>query len=408
MKKTALLLSTYPFKVPRHGGQIRLDSIATAYRDAGWNLVSLAVYESESHGPELLSPNDVPFNFDSPYRFYKGDRAIPMITDLLSGAFACAEDGGFAHIRSKLPERIDVIHVEQPWLWPLAKKIRALAQYSNCLLIYGSQNIEEPLKRDIFQSYGIVGADDALQEILELEQAAAREADIALAVTNSDLAIIRSWGAENAMLAANGISHWQATQENLSTWKEKLPDAPWILYVASAHPPNFTGFVSCVGDTLGCIPPDSRLVVAGSVCEHLYRELAKTRWHSLNLSRMQLLYVLSDEDLAAVKSLAHAFLLPIPHGGGSNIKTAEAIYSGKHVIGSETAFRGFEDYLDLPQINVARNPRDFQQFMRSLLSEDQGNTADAGSDTRKALLWSETLANIPREAEKLLNKSCVA
>ncbi|MCP8467865.1 hypothetical protein NK553_28340 [Pseudomonas sp. ZM23] len=408
MKKTALLLSTYPFKVPRHGGQIRLDSIARAYRDAGWQLVSIAVYESESHNPDLVQSCDVPFNFDSPYRFYQGNRSIPMITDLLSGAFACAEDGGFPQIRNKLPERLDVIHVEQPWLWPLAKKIRAMPQYSHCLLIYGSQNIEEPLKRDIFQSYKIVDAEDALQDVLKLERQATQEADISLAVTQSDLAVIRSWGAKNAMLAANGIAHWQADDRDLENWKQKLPDAPWILYVASAHPPNFTGFVSCVGDTLGCIPPDSRLVVAGSVCEHLYRELSKTRWHSLNLSRMQFLYVLSDEDLAAVKSLAHAFLLPIPHGGGSNIKTAEAIYSGKHVVGSETAFRGFEDYLDLPQINVARSPKDFQHAMRKLLGENHGGTTEAGSGSRKALLWSQTLANIPKEAEKLLNKSSIA
>ena len=106
----------------------------------------------------------------------------------------------------------------------------------------------------------------------------------------------------------------------------------------------------CVGPSLGCFPPDSRLVVAGSVCSHLYQHLAATRWQSLNLSRLELLNTLPDEDLAAVKTLAHGFLLPILHGGGSNIKTAEALYSGAYVLGSEAAFRGFEDLLDLPEV----------------------------------------------------------
>lgn len=401
-KPNVLLLSTYPYKVPRHGGQLRLANIAKAFADNGWGVHSIAIYEPENYAENHTLPDDVPFGMDSPFRRYQGTHPIPMITDLLSGPFATSDDGAFPQIRKKLPERLDAIHVEQPWLWPLAQRIKSMPQHQNCVLIYGSANIEAPLKRDIFQSYDI-NAENVLAEIEALEMTAAREADIALAVTQADLQQLVQWGAKRPLLAANGISHWEASEESIASWKTQLPEAPWILYVASAHPPNFTGFIKCIGDSLGCIPPDSRLVIAGSVSEHIYRELVNTRWHSLNMSRLQLLHILPEEDLAAVKTLAHAFLLPIPHGGGSNIKTAEAIYSGKHVIGTETAFRGFEDYLDLPQVNPAQSPQAFQRLMRETLGGEPIGTSEIGSGKRSGLLWSATLAPIPLEARRLIS-----
>jgi glycosyltransferase involved in cell wall biosynthesis len=401
-KPNVLLLSTYPYKIPRHGGQLRLANIAKAFADNGWDVNSIAIYEPESYAEHHTLPDDVPFGMESSFRRYQGTLPIPMITDLLSGPFAASDDGAFPQIRKKLPERIDAIHVEQPWLWPLAQRIKSMSQHQDCILIYGSANIEAPLKRDIFQSYD-VKADSVLAEIESLEITAAREADIALAVTQADLQQLVQWGAKRPLLAANGISHWEASEESIASWKTQLPEAPWILYVASAHPPNFTGFIKCIGDSLACIPPDSRLVVAGSVSEHIYRELVNTRWHSLNMSRLQLLHVLPEEDLAAVKTLAHAFLLPIPHGGGSNIKTAEAIYSGKHVIGTETAFRGFEDYLDLPQISPAQSPQAFQRLMRETLGGEPTGTSEIGNGKRSGLLWSATLAPIPLEARRLIS-----
>lgn len=401
MKPGVLLLSTYPLVEPRHGGQLRLAHIGRAFSAAGWQVESLAVYEPEGCKPQHLGPRDVAFPGDSPYRKFHG-RGVPLINDLLSGPFAAADDGGFGAVLRNLPQRIDAIHVEQPWLWPLAQRIKQLPQFENAVLIYGSQNIEAPLKQDILASYHVSGAEAVIAEIDALEQRAAREADIALAVTQSDLGALIKWGARQPTLAPNGIAPWQAQPDDLERWRARLPKAPWMLYVASAHPPNFTGFTQCVGPSLGCFPPDSRLVVAGSVSEHLYHHLAASRWHSLNLSRLQLLHSLADEDLAAVKTLAHAFLLPIPHGGGSNIKTAEALYSGAYVVGTEAAFRGFESFLDLPEVTVARSPGEFQAAIRDVLARPP-SLALPGSGKREALRWDRCLAAIPVAAGTALN-----
>ena len=124
-----------------------------------------------------------------------------------------------------------------------------------------------------------------------------------------------------------------------------------------------------------------------------------------NLSRLELLFVLSDEDLAAVKTLAHAFLLPIQHGGGSNIKTAEALYSGKYVIGSEAAFRGFQPFIDLPEVTVARSPSQFQQAMRSVLQRPALSPAPvAAGDLRYGLQWDQCLAPVPEAATRITKR----
>ncbi len=406
--KTVLLLSTYPITSPRHGGQVRVANIAKTFGENGWCVMHLAVYEPEGYPPSTLGSNDVSFPAGSSFRKYKGTY-VPLINDLLSGEFAASEQGGFAEIIKKLPPVIDVIHVEQPWLWPLVLRIKQLRQYSNACLIYGSQNIEAPLKQEILDSYGIKGAESVISDIDALERKATLEADIAVAVTQADYDILNAWGAKMPLLAPNGIAPWSAKPEVLESWKERLPGSPWILYVASAHPPNFKGFNECLGSSLACIPPDSKLVVVGSVCEHLETTLRESRWGQLNLSRLQLLYMLSDDDLDAVKTLAHAFLLPIPHGGGSNIKTAEAIYSGKYVVGTESAFRGFEQHLELSEISVARTPNEFHAAIRKRLTGPatiDSNGPDRGG--RESLTWARSLESIPRAAIQVIEKKAQA
>lgn len=399
MKPVVLLLSTYPFVLPRHGGQIRLANIAKAYQEKGWSLVSLAVCSPDSYPKKSLGINDLTIPDELKWKKFNG-RILPLIDDILIGIYAASDDG-FHKIVKRLPSHIDVIHVEQPWLWGLANRIREHKLYRNVKLIYGSQNIEAPLKREILANYIDENVDDVLEEIILLEQGAAREADLCFAVTEADRQVLLQLGSQNVLLARNGIEPWKASPDTLDKWRRKLPSAPWILYVASAHPPNFTGFMDVVGESLGCIPPDSRLVVAGSVSEHIYRIFEKSRWHTLNLSRLQVLNVLSPSDLAAVKTLAHAFILPLPYGGGSNIKTAEALYSGAYVIGTTAAFRGYEDFMRLPEIFVTNSPADYQRIIPAVLQRPL-LVSENSTELRISLRWEHCINNIPESARNLL------
>ena len=271
-------------------------------------------------------------------------------------------------------------------------------------MIYGSQNIESPLKREILSDYGVRDIDEVISIIAALEQQAAREAHVSIAVTQSDLDMLVSYGASRVLLAPNGVEPWRATEDRIEKWRAKLPDCPWLFYVASAHPPNFSGFVRIVGESLGFIPPDSRLVVAGTVSEHIYDILAKTRWHALNLSRLQLLFTLSHSDLAAVKELAHVFILPVFHGGGSNLKTAEAIYSGSYVVGSKSAFRGYEDFLGLPEITTTDTPLEFRSAVSAALQRPRSIAKIEKDGLRRSLCWDNCLASIPETVQLIMRE----
>jgi hypothetical protein len=402
-KGTVLILSTYPLVAPKHGGEVRLLNIRRVYENAGWRVIPLAVYPEEAYPKWNTGPRDIGFPADSPYRLFNG-RNLPFVTDIASGAFASSQDAALPQILASIPDRIDVIHVEQPWLWPLAKALRESPKYSSSFLVYGSQNIEAPLKRGIFNDWNIVECEDAIEAVDQLERKAAGEADLTVAVTQEEVDVLTSWGVKNVKLLPNGIEPWQADEDAIAEWRQKLPKHPWLLYVASAHPPNFTGFAQVFGESLGCFPPTSRLVIAGSVTEHIYQVMSNTKWSTLNLSRLQLLFTLSDRDLAAVKSLAHGFILPIPFGGGSNIKTAEALYSGAYVVGTPSAFRGFESFVELPEVIVGANAKEFQRAVKDVLARPRAVPLQAGSqqsELRQSLRWDVCLAPLPAMVDKL-------
>jgi glycosyltransferase involved in cell wall biosynthesis len=401
-QRTVFLLSTYPFQRPRHGGQIRLSKIVNTYRASGFIVHSLAVYENDHYTIEDLSLNDIPMPSSGPFQLYQ-KRSVPYISDFLAGKFSASDEGAFRIILGRVPERVDIIHIEQPWLLPLAKRLRK--EYSACrhaCLIYGSQNIEAPLKKSIFKHYK-VRANDVLKEIEALEIEAAKEAHLTLAVTSEDKSVLERFGAQNVILIPNGVSSWQASEERLDYWRSRLPSVPWILFIASAHHPNYTGFVDCVGNSLAYIPPDSRLVIVGSVGDHIYSILSKTRWRDINLSRLTLLSVLNDHDVAAVKTLAHAFLLPILDGGGSNLKTAEALYSGKYVVCTPNSLRGFEAYHSLPKVFVAESQNDFRKAICNVLrSPPTAPVTPESAEIRKKLLWDHCLIDLSDAIQKLV------
>ncbi|MDX3805314.1 MAG: glycosyltransferase [Bosea sp. (in: a-proteobacteria)] len=404
-KGNVLILSTYPIAEPRHGGQLRVLNMKRAYESAGWAVVPIAIYPDESYSVSQVGPHDIPFPVSSPYRLFAGQR-IPLIDDLQSGNFASAPDGGFNRVLAVAPESIDVIQVEHPWLWPLAIKLRQHPKFSSSLLVYSSHNIEAPLKAEILKAYTGSSINHVVDAITTLEKRATREADLVLAVTDQEAEIMRDWGGELIVVAPNGIEPWTVKEEISLPWKERLPKAPWLLYVASAHPPNFTHFGEIFAGSLACFSPTSRLVVAGAVSEHLYRTISATRWNSLNFSRIQLLFELSDMDLSAVKSLAHGFLLPIPFGGGSNIKTAEAIYSGKYVVGTSAAFRGYEAYIDLPEIRIGRDAAGLHAAIRDVTAASPASVApnSVGWNRRQHLRWSKSLEPVPDTISKLCHK----
>ncbi|MGX4643835.1 glycosyltransferase [Massilia sp. SYSU DXS3249] len=397
-----LMLAPYPVRRPRHGGQLRAAAMVRVYEAAGFDVHPVGFYQAEAYEAADIGPDDVAFPGDSPFRNYRGV-PMPALSDFLMGPFSVASDTVFRQVAGALPGPVDVIQIEQAWLYPLARWLQLESPLCrDAMLVNSSHNIEAPMKRAILgQQYEPALIEQAVADMAAIEAELARDAALSLAVTREDAETLRSYGAPSVLHAANGISPWQADPERCARWRARLPQQPWPIFIASAHPPNYTGFLDAVGDSLACIPEGSKLVIAGGAGPHLERELGKSRWRELNLSRLQVLGVLDDADLAAVKSLAHAFLLPIGGGGGSNIKTAEALYSGRPVVCTPTAMRGFERFAGLPEVLIAETPAQFQDSIRKVLELTPAAPA-AVDAVRASLTWDACLATVPREVAALL------
>ncbi|WP_332876216.1 glycosyltransferase [Massilia sp. S19_KUP03_FR1] len=397
-----LLLVPFPIRRPRHGGQLRAAAMARAYKSAGFEVHSVAFYQAEAYEAADLGRFDVAFPADSPYRNYL-NTPMPILSDFLMGPFSVSHERILRQVIDQLPGPVDVIQLEQPWLYPLAAALRRQsAQCRGALLVNSTNNIEAPMKRAMLAGqFSDSLIDQMVADMDAIERDLTREAVLSLGVTVDDAAVLREYGALRALHAPNGISPWRADPAHLDKWRKRLPSRPWPIFIASAHPPNFTGFLDAIGDSLACIPKDSKLVVAGGVGPHLERALRKSPLGAFNMSRLQILGVLDDADLAAVKSLAHVFLLPIGAGGGSNIKTAEALYSARPVICTRTALRGFEHFADLPEVTVAETQEAFQQAIKAALQAPAHSAVP--SPLRHSLTWEACLAGVPQAVRELLD-----
>ena len=392
-----LVLGSYPTRRPIHGGQLRLAQVVAAYRRHGLAVRQVNVFVTQpvySHvGPirHWLTGAGLDMSLSRQHLRDGLATQVPFVEDLASGETVAANDKRVAIIE-RYAGRVDWVHVEQPWLFPLVQRLRERGRLGRFRLIYGSQNIEHPLKRAIFNQYRVVGGEAALVAIEALETAAAREADLVVAVTAEDARQLSQWTRAPVVLAPNGVQPWSSAGWQKRRWLARLGRAPFALYVASAHPPNIQGFCEAFGESLAALSPLQRVVIAGSVAEHVVRTDWFRRWEALNARRVYVAGLLSASELSALKDLAHSILLPVTAGGGSNLKSAEALYAGSNVVSTPLAMRGFEAYSDLPGVTVASPGLEFCQAVASSLQRPAPPVDHAGLARRQHLTWSSTLA----------------
>lgn len=413
-----LVLGSYPVARPIHGGQIRLSEILRAYRAAGVDTRLVSIWPDQAVYRNRLTWRWRPGARTQALDFalaadvlnqYRGQRA-PFIEDLASGDFIAGDEERVRRIERFCAGPLDWVHVEQPWLLPLALRLRERGRLGEFQLVYGSQNIEHGLKRAILQQYGVAAdvIDAVTRAVRTLEQQAAAEARIVAAVTRDDAAWLAGYAGGEPVLAANGVRPWRAAPAALARWRARLGSEPFGLFVASAHPPNITGFCESFGESLAALSPTQRIVIAGSVAEHVLASGWFRRWEALNRRRVVALGMLDAADLDAVRELAGLFVVPVTRGGGSNLKTAEALYSGQPVVATPHAMRGFEHLSDLAGVVVAEPGGAFARAVHDGLSRlpasrqpvgpSDGRDARGASSRdrarREALTWSSTLADL--------------
>jgi hypothetical protein len=151
-------------------------------------------------------------------------------------------------------------------------------------------------------------------------------------------------------------------------------------------------FFDVFGDRFGFLAPNEALCIFGGAAAQIERLLKGRDYEDLSRSRLRFPGVVDAASLAAIKELTRVFVLPILDGSGSNLKTAEALFSAKWVVGTPTSFRGFESFATLPHVFMANPGRDFRDAVRTAMASPPPALSEQQRRRLLDLSWERTLA----------------
>lgn len=397
-----LLLATYPIDTPLHGGQLRVSNIAAAYRRAGHQVEVCGVLGSSSYpgasgflpypGAELLMVDT--------------GGVYGLMDDWAIGRRYAVNADCFEGLAAIITTKPDIIHVEQPFLFAFAKRYAATC-CTRPTILYGSQNIEFRLKNTILKNYIEPGNAARCAELIEkIEIEASREADGVVCVSQHDFDWSTTVTDVPVLLAPNGVNPWQATAADLQYARKVSGGKRFALFCASAHPPNMKGFFDMFGGGFGSLTPDQVLIVAGGAGEHIASG-DQVHQSAKLAARITVAGVVSNGQLAGLLELAHCIVVPITQGGGTNLKTAEALWSGRYVVATPVAMRGFERFYDVPGVFIASSAAEFKRSLRQAMQSPALQLDVGEREARRSVLWENCLAPLPAFAAGLAQRKVV-
>jgi hypothetical protein len=393
-----LQLCTYPLEVPRHGGQIRASEMRAVLRSHDHDVRTVAVYAEGTYASAATGRYDIVLSPEATGRV----PASPYLSDLETGQRLASEPVAYARLEDIVRKfRPEVVMLEQPYLWPAARRMLRDGRGASFKIVYSSQNIEAKLKEEVLVGCGFATVAEATREVDQLERELAQAAQLCIACTQDDCRQLQQFGASKVLVAENGSLERRPDPGVLKDWKDHLAGVPFALFVGSGHPPNAHGFWEMFAPSLAFLAPDQCVIAVGGVGELLVQHECYLRWEQVNASRLRCTGVLGDAALAALLRLSACVILPITTGGGSNIKTAEALINGNIVIGTSASFRGYSGVAGLSGVNIADQPQDFRRLVSSALAGNLAGSTGRDVSQRQAYTWSATLSGVAAELARL-------
>jgi glycosyltransferase involved in cell wall biosynthesis len=394
-----LVLSQYPVEEARHGGQLRLRGLIEAYKSAGHDVALAGVLGGTGY-PESVGFLPHPTGALAKPKYGGTGNEDLGIARLLS-------EGGdyYTKLVKKIEVIPDVIHVEQPWLFAFARMYaKSVHDQKVVKLIYGSQNVEFVLKREILAAANHPDTEELTEAVRQLELSAVREADAVICVSQSDVDWVKQHSDVPVQLASNGISPSRADSAGIEAANQLTQKHEFALFCGSAHQPNVNGFASMFGGGFGSLDYDQRLVIAGAA-GYLINAHPVLQTSSKLTDNLIIAGMVSDECLAGLLATAHCIVLPITQGGGTNLKTAEALWAGKHIVATKVAMRGFEAFIGTPGITVEDSPGGFKRALRRAMQAPSLILSDSDREARKVVLWEACLQDLPAFVENIVGRA---
>jgi hypothetical protein len=364
-----LQISTHTTLLPGHGGQIRSNRIAHNVERAGHTVRRLAVgYRPSDHVDDRREPHiDIATSRYCKHRHHIRDFGTSWghFTDYgtLFAVRECPDTKKlvFNEITAAAPE---LIMLEHPWLWPIVDAY-CLQTGKKIPVIYNSQNVEGQLKRDIAANEGLNVPESILAGIETLERDCVLNSVTTTTCTDSDRNAFLALGGRSVVTVPNGTDPPQR-DHLLNSLPLAIPkDASYALVVGSGHPPNISGFMNLMASSLPRLRSNQRFVVVGGAGDYIANELKASGREILTEGRFVNLGKVSNLVLDAAIANASVVAVPIQYGGGSNLKTAEALLSGRRVVATAHSLRGFPEVQNSKNLRIAED----KHFGETVLEE---------------------------------------
>lgn len=401
-KKKILIINTFPIAEPQTGGQKRQAAIVEAYESAFDVVRYVGVFFKGYY--KHFSKWDIPLPAELTQKVHEQ----PHLVDVTCSN-AIYENPTVKRKMTKILRDLnpDVIQIEQafPYLG-MKRLLEELDMHPQ--LVFSSHNVEAPMKREILEGVGMPKSeiDAAVKLINDIELELTRKSSLVIACTEADRQYYEKNDAQKTVLARNGMAPIRTTKTDMTHWRTYFADRginKTALFVASAHPPNWIGFTDMVGLGVGFLDFDARILLAGGVCDYFESSLREeyNPYHTTFWQRVVPCGRPSDASLGALIKLANVIILPITEGGGSNLKTAEAILADKPIVATPHAFRSFENLQDLPNVYIAETRDAFQQAIRTAMTAPAKKRTPEETERAESVLWKNCLRNAVEEVSTL-------
>lgn len=396
MAMRVLALGTYPTVKPIHGGQRRVAAFRRFYEEDCKSIYHyVCIYDALHYSKRDVGSDDWPL-IVPPSKVGLSS----LIGDMLSGRQHETDSRTLDHFANVI-ERVkpDALQLEQPFMWPLAKTLRRMYGGQKLRLIYSSHNVESVLKSEILTSWSVTRdlRRSICAEIDRIEEDLCREADLIVCVSSRDREHYCQYQSPaDVVVVPNGVDRPASRSRYWANGivSRNFGARRFVMTVGSGYPPNVDGVCHyLVTGGMFCLPPAPSIAVCGGMAAPLFQHPEFRRYVAANSTRVRLFATIDDDNLSALKQSCHGVLLPLRTGGGSNLKTAEALALGKWTVATPTALRGFEAFADAEGVVVAADPASFRRGMQTILQREPIQISAASRASREALYWDRCFAD---------------
>jgi glycosyltransferase involved in cell wall biosynthesis len=338
----ALQLTAYSMNSGIHGGIIRSQEIRNLFEQAG------CIVETLNIDPINIETN----GFDSSLPLIDDVKCLNMKLDNLNNV-----------------TNLDYIILEQPWLAKVA--LHLLAINPNSKLIYSSHNFESSLKAKILKNYDSNQVREVTNLIDSVELNLVNLSDLLIYCAENDLAkYLKLCGkkARNVLYFPNSTRLNRFKSLNSSSMINTK--SRYIAVVGSNYPPTIDGFNELMQGFETWLLPGTSIYVIGSLSKGLIRKFP-ARNETYFSGGIKYFNQVSDSELYNLLVSAAGILLPVKYGGGTNLKTAEALYFNCPIIASPESIRGFERELGKQRITIVRDNFETRDAITKALSQNK-------------------------------------